>query len=192
VSNPATDIRGDGQVVVVPFNTYRVEVAPAFPCRDGGYLTCDTGGPGRYKRVDPLAEITALDSADRQFNGNVRKLTRILKQWQYYCDVPIKSFHLEAVVKDILSLRSYGASNEFWFDWLVRDALAHLISHVNGWFSMPTTGEKIFLGNAWLNKAQRAYQRALKACDYERDNYESLAGDEWQKIFGTMIPTVVS
>jgi hypothetical protein len=191
VSYPATEIQGDRQVVVVPFNTYRIEVAPAFPCRDGGYLTCDTGGLGSYKRVEPLAEIAALDTTDRQFNGNVRKLTRVLKQWQYHCGVPIKSFHLEAVVKDILSLRSYGASDEFWFDWLVRDALEHLISHANGWFSLPATGETVFLGSAWLSKARTAYQRALKACDYERDNYEWLAGDEWQKLFGTMIPQTV-
>jgi hypothetical protein len=192
VSNPATDIRGDGQVVVVPFNTYRIEVAPAFPCRDGGYLTCDTAGQGSYKRVEPVAEIAGLDAADRQFNGNVRKLTRILKQWQRYCDVPIKSFHLEAVIKGMLPLHFYGASDEFWFDWLVRDALAHLISCANGWFFMHGTGEQIFLGNVWLSKAQTAYQRALKACDYERDNYEFLAGDEWQKLFGMMIPQTVS
>lgn len=74
----------------------------------------------------------------------------------------------------------------------MRDALGYLISHVNGWFYMPVTGEKIFLGDAWLSKAQTAYQRALKACDYERDNYEWLAGDEWQKIFGVMIPQTVS
>jgi hypothetical protein len=192
VSNPATDIRGDRQVVVVPFATCRIEIAPAFVCRDGGYLVCDAAAEGSYKRVEPFAEISALDAADQQFNGNVRKLTRILKQWQRQCDVPIKSFHLEAVVKGILPLRFYGGSDEFWFDWLVRDALGHLISCANGWFFMPRTGEQIFLGNAWLSKAQTAYQRALKACDYERDNCEFLAGDEWQKLFGTTIPLTVS
>ncbi len=191
-SNSATNIRGDGQVVVVPFNSYRIEVAPAFPCEGGGYLTCDTEDGGSYKHVDPFAEFAAFDAADRQCNGNVRKLTRILKQWQHYGDVSIKSFHLEAIVKEMLPLRTYGGSSEFWFDWLVRDALAHLISRVNGWFYMPVTGEQVFLGNAWLSKAQTAYQRALKACDYEGGNHEILAGNEWQKIFGTMIPQTVS
>ena len=65
-----------------------------------------------------------------------------------------------------------------------------MITSANGWFSMPVTGELIFLGDEWLSKAQSAYERALKACDYERDNYGALAGDEWQKIFGTEIPVV--
>jgi hypothetical protein len=58
---------------------------------------------------------------------------------------------------------------------------------------MPMTAEIIHLGNAWLSKAQSAYARALKACDYERNDLgapanDGAAGDEWQKIFGLMIP----
>ena len=91
---PQTDVRGDGQVVVVPFNSCKVEVAPAFPYQGGGYLVCDTHEGGRYKWVHPEAEIAALDGADTALNGNVRKLTRILKQWQRHCNVPIKSFQI--------------------------------------------------------------------------------------------------
>lgn len=190
---PQTTIRADGQVVVVGFNTYRVEVAPAFNYQPGGFVICDTNDGGRWKHIDAEGEIAALDAADRQHNGNVRKLTRILKQWQRHCDVPIKSFHLEALVKEMLPTRSYGGMHEFWFDWLVRDALAYMISRANGDFLMPGCApEWIALGDAWLSKAQTAYDRALKACDYEYGNDEILAGIEWQKIFGTMIPTIVA
>jgi len=186
---PQTVIRGDGQVVVIGFNTYRVEVAPAFYYQPGGVLICDTNNGGRWKHVDSEGEIAALDAADRLHNGNVRKLTRILKQWQRRCDVPIKSFHLEALVKELLPTKTYGGNDEFWFDWLVRDAFAHMICRANGGFSMPGCApEWIWLGDAWLSKAQTAYDRALKACAYEYDNDDVLAGIEWQKIFGTMIP----
>lgn len=186
---PQTTIRGDGQVVVVGFNTYCIEVAPAFDAIGGGFLICDTNDGGRWKCVDPEGEIAALVATDRQFNGNVRKLTRILKQWQRHCDVPIKSFHIEALVKEVLPTKTYGGNNEFWFDWLVRDVFARLIGRANGGFWMPGCAlEWITLGDAWLSKAQTAYDRALKACAYEYDNHDILAGDEWQKIFGTMIP----
>jgi len=189
---PQTTIRGDGQVVVIGFNTYRIEVAPAFRAEGGGFLICDTNDGGRWKHVDAEGEIAALDAADRQFNGNVRKLARILKQWQRYCDVPIKSFQIEALVKELLPTKTYGGNHEFWFDWLVRDAFAHMIARANGGFWMPgCAAEWITLGDAWLSKAQTAYDRALKACEYEYDNYEALAGGEWQKIFGTMIPLTV-
>ena len=47
------------------------------------------------------------------------------------------------------------------------------------------------LSNEWLSRAEAAYARALKACDYERDNYGELAGEERQKIWGTEIPLIV-
>ena len=190
---PQSVIRGDGQVVVVAFNTYQVEVAPAFRCQQGGFLICDTNSGGSWRHVDPEAEIAALDVADRNHNGNVRKLTRILKQWQRHCSVPIKSFHLEALVKEVLPTQSYGGNDEFWFDWLVRDTFAHMIQRANGTFWMPGCAlEWITLGDAWLSKAQTAYGRAVKACNYEYNNQGALAGSEWQKIFGTMIPMTVS
>jgi hypothetical protein len=190
VTYPLTDIAGDRHVVVVPFNTYKVEVAPAFHREGGGFLVCDTTGTGRYKHVDPGAELAALSAADTQYNGNVRKLTRFFKQWQRECNVPIKSFHLEAAVKAALTTVTYGGQNEFWFDWLVRDALAYLVSCKNGWFSMPVTGEVISIGDAWLSRAESAYARAMKACDFEKANENYAAGVEWQKIFGTAIPAL--
>ena len=189
---PQTTIRGDGQVVVIGFNTYRIEVAPAFRAEGGGFLICDTNDGGRWKHVDPECEIAAFDAADRQFNSNVRKLTRILKQWQRHCDVPIKSFQLEALVKEFLPTRTYGGNHEFWFDWLVHDALAHMIARANGGFWMPGCApEWVTLGDAWVSKAQIAYDRAVKACAYEHGNHDILAGTEWQKIFGTLIPLTV-
>jgi hypothetical protein len=191
VTYPSTDMRGDGQVVVIPFNTYQVEVAPAFHRQGGGYLICDTNDGGRYKHVDPDAELAQLSEADKHFNGNVRKLTRVLKQWQRECNVPIKAFHLEAAVKGALPRLSWGGYDEFWFDWLVRDTLAHLIDCKNGAFAMPVTGETIHVGDTWLSRAASAYDRAVRACHYERSNEEYLAGVEWQKIFGTMVPIAV-
>jgi hypothetical protein len=35
-------------------------------------------------------------------------------------------------------------------------------------------------------------KRAIDACEYERDNYEALAGAEWQKILGAAVPVTVS
>ena len=48
---PDTDMRGDGQVVVVHFETCNVEVAPAFPLSNGRYLICNTHDGGSYKET---------------------------------------------------------------------------------------------------------------------------------------------
>jgi hypothetical protein len=188
---PPTDIRGDGQVVVVRFNTYQVEVAPAFHRLGGAFLICDTHNNGQYKHVDPAAELAALTAADSMSNGNVRKLARLLKQWQRHCNVPIASFHLEALVKTVLPTVNYGGNSEFWFDWLVRDLFGHLIRCANSSFAMPGTGEVISIGDQWLSRAVSAHARAVNACDYEYRNLDYLAGSEWQKIFGAVIPVTI-
>jgi hypothetical protein len=76
--------------------------------------------------------------------------------------------------------------------WAQTGTPAHMIARANGGFWMSGCAvEWITLGDAWLSKAQTAHYRALKACEYEYDNYEVLAGSEWQKIFGTMISLTV-
>ncbi len=189
---PQTAIRQDGQVVVVGFNSITVEVVPSFLAADRGLITCDTNNGGRWKQVDPLAEIGILDQSDNTLRGNHRKLVRIFKQWKRHCNVPIKSFHLEQLIGEALPRMSWGSHDEFWFDWIVRDVFAHMTARAGGGFFMPGgINEWIDLGDAWKSKAETAHQGALKACEYERENLNLLAGSEWQKIFGTVIPEMV-
>lgn len=186
-----TAIRQDGQVVMVGFNSITVEVVPSFQASDRGLIICDTNSGGRWKQVDPLAEIGVLDHSDNALGGNHRKVVRIFKQWKRHCNVPIKSFHLEQLIGEALPRLSWGARDEFWFDWIVRDVLAHMIMRAGGGFFMPGgINEWIDLGDAWKLKAESAYQRTLKACEYERESMNLSAGVEWQKIFGTVIPEV--
>lgn len=88
---PQTAMRGDGQVVIVPFGHVTIEVAPAFIATNGRLLICDTNNGGSYRESDLAAEIDALDFADAWYNGCARPLIRMLKQWQRYCAVPIRS-----------------------------------------------------------------------------------------------------
>jgi hypothetical protein len=75
---------------------------------------------------------------------------------------------------------------------MVRDFFAYLIGRTGGHLVMPGTGEIVWLGSEWLNRAQSAHRHAIYACEYERDNYQTLAGDEWQAVFGGAVPVVVA
>ena len=52
VTFPNTDLAADGQVVVAPFQTYNVDIVPAFRFTEGAfngqYLTAHTGNGGRW------------------------------------------------------------------------------------------------------------------------------------------------
>lgn len=117
---------------------------------------------------------------------------RIFKQWKRHCNVPIKSFHLEQLIGEVLPRLSWGSNDEFWFDWIVRDVLAHMIARAGGgFFMLGGINEWIDPDDSWKSKAESAYQRALRACEYERESMNLSAGSEWQKIFGTVIPEMV-
>lgn len=186
-----SDMGGDGQVVVVRFVTMPVEVVPAFEFSDGQFWICDTNDGGSYRLTDPRAEIAELDASDQVNQGVTRHLIRIMKQWQRHCAVPLKSYVLERLVIELLRTWPYGRSY-FWYDWLIRDYFAHLIAHINRAIIMPGTSEWVSLGDAWASKARVAHAAALRACDYERDNENILAGAEWQSIFGAHMPLYVA
>lgn len=187
----ATDMSGDGQVVIVRFNTINVEVVPAFPLTNGQYYICNTNDGGSYKTTDPKAEEAKVSTVNSAYNYNLRPLVKMAKAWQSYCNVPLKSFHLELVMADYLAQSQWSKNSFFYYDWLLRDFFAYLKTRANGMLFAPGTYEILYLGDAWKSRCDTAYDRAVKACDYERDDYVALAGEEWQKIFGTQIPMVV-
>jgi hypothetical protein len=187
VTNSRTIMRADRHVVIVPFEAVTVEVAVGFRCTDGSIIVCDSKGDGRYVRSTALVEAADLDASDRAWNGNTRALIGMVKCWQDNCNVPLKSFMIERLAEDFLLLWQFHQQGVFFYDWMVRDFFAYLISHANGYVVMPG-GEIVLLGAEWLSRAQTAYRNAVNACQNERDNYQWLAGEDWQKIFGSKIP----
>lgn len=176
---------------MVQFTTAPVEVIPAFAFDNGQFCICDTNDGGAYRLSDPSAELAALGVSDTANGGATRRLVRILKQWQRHCDVPIKSFQLEQVAIEFLRQWTYSR-DLFWIDWMIRDVFAYLLSRENSFLLMPGTYTQVALGNAWAPKARTAYATADRAFYLERDNQDGQAGQEWQSLFGPMIPMFVS
>jgi len=189
-SYPASEIKGDGPVVFAGFWTFNVEVVPAFryDTQDRSFYVCDTKNGGNYSVTKPLHEVEALNAADARCNSNVRPLIRMLKAWQTYCNVPIKSFHLELLAADFLDQWRFKDKGLFYYDWMIRDFFAYMISRTNTWVFAPGTFNILPLGDAWKTRAESAYSRACKACYWEQNSNMGAAGDEWQKIFGNYIP----
>lgn len=186
---PQTRMRGDGQVVIVSFNTITVEVVPAFRYDDKGrFYMPDTNDGGRWKLVDPQAEIAYIDHADRESNANVRPLAQMLKTWKRYCNVPLKSYQIELLIAEFMINYANRKYDYYWYDWYIRDFFFFLCSKAWTNIIIPGTGECINLGDTWLSRAQSARDRSIKACAFEYDDCTVAAGEEWQKIFGNRIP----
>lgn len=183
-------IKGDGPVVKVPFSTFNVELIPAFKLDSGKYWVCFTRDGGSYVTADYIAENDAVKASNDDTNGQTRELVRMMKKWQEYCSVPIKSFWIELIAIDFLRGWEHKGKSRLYHDFMVRDFLAHLKGKRFGYVVAPGTGEVMSLGDAWYSKAESAYGRAMKACSLEGSDVGA-AGDEWQKIFGsTSMPRI--
>ncbi|WP_354674930.1 SMODS domain-containing nucleotidyltransferase [Cupriavidus alkaliphilus] len=190
---PRSSIKGDGPVVIAGFGSYNVEIVPAFvfDAVERSYYVCDTKNGGSYSKTMPWHEVDKINDADARNNSNVRPLVRMLKCWQAYCSVPIKSFHLELLAIEFLDQWGYRLQSLFYYDWLCRDFFGWMIGRANTFLRAPGTYEMLWLGDAWKSRVESAYGRAARASDFERANDMANAGTEWQKIFGFDIPKYV-
>lgn len=189
-SFPRTAIKGDGPVVIVPFATYAVEVIPAFRRYAGGHDVCMTNLGGWYKREDYDAQVSRISTSDSASNGNTRDLVRMMKCWQAHCSVPLKSFVIELFAIEFLNTWGNRGKSKEWYDWMCRDFFSYILGRQNTTLYVPGTGEALYSGSLWATRADTALGRAKKACEYETNSQWGLAGDEWQKIFGTYIPRI--
>lgn len=102
MSYPRSDIRGDGQVVVVDFSDgMRFEILPAIPIKDyRGIVTYrypDSHMGGRWKSTNPKAEQKAMAEKNKSSNG---LLFDTCKHMRYIRDNYFRSYHLSGIVID--------------------------------------------------------------------------------------------
>lgn len=182
---PSTDIRGDGPAVVVNFsNKHFVEVVPAVELNTGRFYMPITKAGGYWKLDDPRALYKFINDSDKKTNGNTKNLIRMIKKWQDNCSVPIKSLVIEVRAVNFLSGYEYADKTSVYYDWMVRDYFKKLLTKINSSFEIPGLDEKLYYGDEWKSKAESAYLRAVKACEYESAKKEYDATSEWKKIFG--------
>lgn len=182
---PSTDIRGDGQIVDVPFISYKVEVLPAFHSSGDQYLYPDAHNGGSWRVTNPKAEKLQISASNKRSEGNTIRLIKMIKAWKRYCAVPIKSLVIELRAVNFLQTYEYYNRSSMFYDWIIRDFFKELLKHTNGSCKIPGIEETIYYGDAWKTKAESAYSRAIKACEYESAEYGDSATLEWKKIFGS-------
>lgn len=183
-----TDISGDGQVVMVNFVSYNVEVIPAFRLKNGNYYIPDTHDDGSWKETSPKSEMKNIIISNVGSNGNTVRLIKMIKAWKYYCNVPIKSLVIELRAINFLKKWKYYDKSLIYYDWMVRDFFMKLLKCVNSECKIPGIDEKISYGDKWESKARTALNRAEKACEFKlMVNYIDTI-QEWKKIFGDRFP----
>src|SRR5699024_1556307 len=81
---PKTIVRGDGQVVVVSFESINktVEVCPCFERSDGAFDYPDSNDGGSWKKTDPMPEIEESELIIEETNNNYKYACNLIRAWK--------------------------------------------------------------------------------------------------------------
>ena len=110
-SYPRSDVKGDGQVVVINFyDGMKFEILPAIQKYDQWtqkifYKYPDTHMGGNWLSTNPKVEIEAMSEKDKQSNGLLKATCRHMR---YIRDNFFSSYHLSGIVIDSFVYEAMG------------------------------------------------------------------------------------
>lgn len=98
---PSTDIKGDGQVVVISFTKYKIELVPGFKQENNSYKYPDTHDGGSWKNTKPIPEI---EKANNMINNTstYRDICQMIREWKANNGVTICGLLIDTLVKNFL------------------------------------------------------------------------------------------
>lgn len=184
---PNTDIRGDGQVVVINFSAYTVELVPAFKQSDGKYKYPDTHDGGSWRTTDPVAEQDECATTDTFSMGNFNNFCRMVRKWKDNCGVAMGGLLIDTLVYNHFGDNvNYADCSYSDYYGILKDLLEYLKELDKDQSYWLAVGSNQHVDNkdngSFINKAKTAYNN-LDGCDTDAAKYKAL-----QKVFGNDFP----
>ena len=93
-----TDISGDGQIVVIDFSDYTVELVPGFKQSDDRFKYPDTHGGGSWKYTDPLSEQDECENANESSYGVYYDFCHIIRERKNNIGFSFKGLLIDTLV----------------------------------------------------------------------------------------------
>lgn len=183
-----TEIKGDGQVVCIEFNKYRVEVLPAFwDSKKEGYIFGDSNDGGSWKYCYPNDEIDAFDKRSKETNRNLKHVCKMIRAWKNTHGVSMSGMLIDTLVYnffgqtndyDNVSYGSYAALFVSLFSYLGN------LEHQDYWVA-PGSGQRVKNKGKFQFKAKIAATKCQEALDADADKKKAKL---WREIFGRSFP----
>lgn len=188
-----TSIKGDGQVVLVPFTDgITFEVVPAFINKDDSFTYPNANNGGSWKTTNPKPEIAAIKSRNAQCNGNLIWLCRMMRAWKKKWSVPIGGLLIDTLAYQFIDTWSHKDKSYLYYDYLCRDFFKWMSEQdaEQSYWKAPGSGQYVFGKGLFQYKAKRCYNLSLEAIAHEtaKPKREWSAKQKWREIFGTSFP----
>lgn len=184
---PNSELRGDGQVVVITFTNYEVEVCPAFEESDGSYTYPDANDGGKWKRTDPLVEIGESEFMIEHTNNHFRYVCQMVRAWKNHLGFKMGGLLVDTLVHKFFN--KYPVYETTTFDdylSLLKDLFIYfkgLNKNQKYWFALGSNQRVYNKSSKFITKAKEAYEK-IKDLDENSDD----VFDKLQELFGKSFP----
>lgn len=175
-----TIVRGDGQVVVVSFESLKkiVEVCPVFEQSDGSFLYPDANEGGSWKKTNPILEIDEAAAFNITTNNNFSYVCYLVRAWKNNIGFKFGGLLLDTLVYKFLNANSKYYSADFT-DYL--DLLKDLFKYLKDlnedqayWYALGSNQKVYNKKCKFVKKAKKAYNKIKDLDEDSTDLYETL------------------
>lgn len=190
---PTTSIRGDGQVILVPFtDKITFEVVPAFINVDDSFTYPDANNGGQWRVTNPKPEISAMKDRNDVTNKNLVQLCRMARAWRREWDVPIGGLLIDTLAYQFIENWEYRDKSYLYYDFMSRDFFKWMADQDSNqaYWKAPGSGQHVYGKGLFQYKAKRCYNISLEAIEHEvaSPKREWSAKQKWREIYGTSFP----
>ena len=189
-----TDISRDGQAVTISFHDFRVDVIPSFhrllSLFFPGYLIANTITKS-WIITNPKEHIELWSKANKEHNGNLIPLIKMMKAWNKTNGGLLTSFHLECLILEIVkgkSIIDFPAAVQYVFGKARRSIRYPVLfpigdpavfnSNVGAYLNTQEKREAV------LSRLETAHTRTKKAQELASRGNVQEAFTNWRYIFG--------
>jgi hypothetical protein len=187
-----TYLGADGQVIKLNFSDgINYEIVPVFDLVDDTFRYPDSNNSGSWKITNPRPEIKAIREADTKYNGNIRRLARMVRAWKYNCDVPMGGLLIDTLAYNFMKDWKNSNKSYLYYDYLTRDFFKYLSEQnkeQNYWYAIGSN-QRISRKGLFEAKAKKAYNLALDAIESYNKEYYFTAKSKWRDIYGNKFPS---
>lgn len=185
---PKTDISGDGQVVVINFSKYTVELVPAFKQSDDRFKYPDTNNGGSWKCTDPLPEIAESKKTAEDTDNNFKYIANMLRAWKNK-----QGFKFGGLLIDTLAYKFLDENTQYrnidFEDYL--DMTKQLFNFLKGlnkeqsyWYALGSNQKVYNCDNGkFITKASKAYNKIKDLTESSSDINKKL-----RQVLGNKFP----
>lgn len=183
-----TDISGDGQVVVIKFSKYTVELVPGFKQSDDRFKYPDTNNGGSWKYTDPLSEIEESKKTSEDTDNNFKYIANMLRAWKNKQGFKFGGLLIDTITYKFLNEKIDYRNISFDSYLDMTKALFKYIKNLNKdqayWHALGSNQQVYNCDKGkFITKAEKAYKQLKDLTENSSDVNKKL-----RQIFGTQFP----